>query len=147
VITSLTLDAAGLETWNLTLQARYVEVEQTESRIEEYQMDDADYAIIAYGTMARIAKTTVRIARAKGIKLGLLRPITVWPFPAKQVQAYVGRLKGLLTVELAYRQLFEDVRLTLCDKMPLGWYGRGGGVVPGPQELLAAFEDQFGKGR
>jgi Pyruvate:ferredoxin oxidoreductase and related 2-oxoacid:ferredoxin oxidoreductases, alpha subunit len=76
-----------------------------------------------------------------------LRPITVWPFPAKQIQAYVGKLKGTLTVELAYRQLFEDVQLTLCDKMPLGWYGRGGGVVPGPQEILAAFEEQFGKGR
>src|SRR5450759_2459307 len=147
IITSLTLDAAGLEQWNLKLQAKYAQVEQAESRIEEYQMDDADYAIIAYGTMARIAKTTVRMARDKGIKLGLLRPITVWPFPAKQMQTYVGKLKGTLTVELAYRQLFEDVRLALCDKMPLGWYGRGGGVVPGPQEILAAFEEQFGKGR
>jgi 2-oxoglutarate ferredoxin oxidoreductase subunit alpha len=63
------------------------------------------------------------------------------------MQTYVGKLKGTLTVELAYRQLFEDVQLTLCDKMPLGWYGRGGGVVPGPQEILAAFEEQFGKGR
>ncbi len=136
-----------MEKWNLNLQAKYAQVELAESRIEEYQMDDADYAIIAYGTMARIAKTTVRIARAKGIKLGLLRPITVWPFPAKQIQAYIGRLKGTLTVELAYRQLFEDVQLTLCGKVPLGWYGRGGGVVPGPQEILAAFEEQFGKGR
>ncbi|RIE17726.1 3-methyl-2-oxobutanoate dehydrogenase subunit VorB [Candidatus Cryosericum septentrionale] len=147
IITSLTLDAAGLEQWNLKLQAKYAQVELTESRIEEYQMDDADYAIIAYGTMARIAKTTIRIARAKGIKLGLLRPITVWPFPAKQIQTYVGKLKGTLTVELAYRQLFEDVQLALCGKIPLGWYGRGGGVVPGPQEILAAFEEQFGKGR
>jgi len=147
IITSLTLDAPGLEKWNLELQAKYAQVELTESRIEEYQMDDADYAIIAYGTMARISKTTVRLARAKGIKLGLLRPITVWPFPTKQIQAYAGKLKGALTVELAYRQLFEDVQLTLCDKMPLGWYGRGGGVVPGPQEILTAFEEQFGKGR
>ncbi|MFZ2412917.1 MAG: 3-methyl-2-oxobutanoate dehydrogenase subunit VorB [Candidatus Cryosericum sp.] len=147
IITSLTLDAVELEKWNLAHQAVYAEVEKVESRIEEYQMEDADYAIIAYGTMARIAKTTVRLARAKGIKLGLLRPITVWPFPARQMQAYVGRLKGALTVELAYRQLFEDVRLTLCDKMPLGWYGRGGGIVPGPQEVLTAFEEQFEKGR
>lgn len=147
IITSLTLDAASLEKWNLAHQAVYAEVEKSESRIEEYQMEDAEYAIIAYGTMARIAKTTVKLARAKGIKLGLLRPVTVWPFPTKQIQAYVGKLKGTLTVELAYKQLFEDVRLTLCDKMPLGWYGRTGGVVPGPQEVLQAFEQQFGKGR
>jgi 2-oxoglutarate ferredoxin oxidoreductase subunit alpha len=147
IITSLTLDAAGLEKWNLALQAKYAEVEAAESRLEEYLMDDADYAIIAYGIMARIAKTTVKLARDKGVRLGLLRPITVWPFPRKQIQSYAGRLKGSLTVELAYRQLFEDVQLTLCDRMPLGWYGRGGGVVPGPREILQAFEDQMLKGR
>jgi len=147
IITSLTLDAAGLEKWNLAHQTVYAEVERSESRIEEYQMEDAEYAIIAYGTMARIAKTTVKLARAKGIRLGLLRPITVWPFPNAQLRSYVGKLKGALTVELAYRQLFEDVQLALCDDMPLGWYGRSGGVVPGPQEVLQAFEQQFGKGR
>ncbi|HEY9093869.1 MAG TPA: 3-methyl-2-oxobutanoate dehydrogenase subunit VorB [Candidatus Cryosericum sp.] len=147
IISSLMMDTATLEKWNLELQAKYAQVTETETRIEEYEMADAEYAIVAYGTMARIAKTTVRTARAKGIKLGLLRPITVWPFPTKQLQKYVGQIKGALTVELAYRQLFEDVELALCGKVPLGWYGRGGGVVPGPQEILAAFEEQFGKGR
>ena len=122
-------------------------MEAHESRIEEYQIVDAEYAIIAYGTMARIAKTTVKLARSAGIRLGLLRPITVWPFPTTQLRECAERLKGALTVELAYRQLHEDVQLALCDRIPLGWYGRGGGVVPGPQEVLHAFEQQFTGGR
>jgi 2-oxoglutarate ferredoxin oxidoreductase subunit alpha len=138
IITSLAMDAAVAEQFNEKLQRKYQNIREQEVRCEKIQCDDAEYLLIAYGAMSRICEETVDNARAEGIRLGLLRPITLFPFPTKQIAAMTPQLKGILSVELSAGQMVEDVRLAVGDKTPVVHFGRLGGIVPAPDEALAA---------
>ena len=135
VITSLYLGAANLEKVNLELQSTLEKIKANEVRYETFMADDAEVLIASYGTAARIAKTAIRQAREMGIKAGLFRPITVFPFPYDELgEAAQGR--RLLVVELNAGQMLEDVRLAVQDKVPVTFYGKMGGVVPLPEDIL-----------
>ncbi len=140
VITSLELDSAIMEERNLNLQRKYREIEKNEVRFEEIMCEDAEYILIAFGSSARICQKTIELARAKGIKLGLFRPITLFPFPTQQIKAFADRVKGLLTVELNAGQMVEDVRLAVNGKVDVQHYGRMGGIVPTAEEILEVTE-------
>ena len=143
IVTSLDLIPERLENHNKKLQAKYKEIEENEVLYEEIQVEDADYVLIAYGTSARISQKTVMLAREKGIKLGLLRPITVWPFPKAQIREYANTKKGLMVVEMSEGQMIEDIQLYSQGKIPAVHFGRSGGVIPTPDEVLIAFEKHF----
>ena len=132
IITSLELDPAEMEKRNIHLQAKYAEIEANEVRYEEINCEDAEYLIVAFGSCARIAQKTMELARAEGIKVGLLRPITLWPFPSKAIAERAKQVKGILTVELNAGQMVEDVRLAVECKVPVEHFGRLGGIVPDP---------------
>jgi 2-oxoglutarate ferredoxin oxidoreductase subunit alpha len=143
IITSLELDSAAMEKNNERFQAKYREVEATEVRYEEVKCDDADYLLVAFGSAARICMKTIDLARKEGIKVGLLRPITLWPFPTKVLHSYGGKVKGMLTVELNAGQMVEDVRLAVNGQIPVSHYGRLGGIVPTPDGVLAALKEKM----
>jgi len=143
IITSLELDSAAMEKNNERFQAKYREVEATEVRYEEVKCDDADYLLVAFGSAARICMKTIDLARKEGIKVGLLRPITLWPFPTKVLHSYGGKVKGILTVELNAGQMVEDVRLAVNGQIPVSHYGRLGGIVPTPDGVLAALKEKM----
>lgn len=140
IITSLFIQPEKMEQVNLTLMAKYAEVEKNEVRYEEIMTDDADYLIVAYGLSARISHKVVQLAREKGLKIGLLRPITLWPFPSKVLFDLADRVKGMLVVELNAGQMIEDVRLAVNGKVKVGHYGRMGGIIPSPEEVEENFE-------
>jgi 2-oxoglutarate ferredoxin oxidoreductase subunit alpha len=139
VVTSLYLGAQNMERINLELQATIAEIEANEVRYETFMTDDAEVLIASYGTAARIAKTAIRQAREKGIRAGLFRPITVFPFPYDALRE-AARGKQLLVVELNAGQMLEDVRLAVYDEVPITFYGKMGGVVPLPEDILAEVE-------
>ena len=143
VITSLALQAEEMEEINLRLQARYREIEKTEVLCEEINCEDADYIIVAFGTTARVCQKTMEIARAEGLKVGLIRPITLYPFPKDILKHYASKVKGMLTVEMNAGQMVEDVRLSTCGKIPVEFYGRMGGIVPSPDEVLNALKSKL----
>lgn len=145
VITSLALLAEEMEEINLRLQARYREIEKSEVLYEDFMCDDADYIIVAFGTTARVCQKVVELARAEGIKAGLLRPITLYPFPTVVLKDYAAKVKGMLTVEMSAGQMVEDVRLSTCGKIPVEFYGRMGGIVPSPDEVLNALKTKLVK--
>ncbi|MCD6540684.1 3-methyl-2-oxobutanoate dehydrogenase subunit VorB [Candidatus Bipolaricaulota bacterium] len=136
VITSFDLEPEGLKEMSLALQETYREIERNEVRWEEVETEDAELLIVAYGTMGRIAKTVVRLARQEGIKVGLLRPITLWPFPYEPVRELAERVRTVLTVELSAGQMWEDVRLAVEGRAETPFYGELGGVVPSPKRIL-----------
>ena len=137
VILSFDLDPEVLKRMNLALQKRYRQIEAKEVRYEEAATEDADILIAAYGTVARIAKSVVRMARAEGIKLGLFRPITLWPFPYQPLKELADRVKTVLTVEMSAGQMWEDVRLAVAERANTPFYGEMGGVVPTPRRILS----------
>ncbi|HEU5298191.1 MAG TPA: 3-methyl-2-oxobutanoate dehydrogenase subunit VorB [bacterium] len=139
LINSIYLEPDALEAHNRRLQEKYTRM-RAEVRWEAYRMDDAVVAIAAYGLVARIARTTVDRARAKGLRAGLLRPITVYPFPSEPFAAAASQVAGILTVEMSAGQMVEDVRLAVEGRGPVGFYGRLGGVIPTPPEILAQLE-------
>ncbi|MDK2979243.1 MAG: 2-oxoglutarate/2-oxoacid ferredoxin oxidoreductase subunit alpha, partial [Bacteroidales bacterium] len=132
IITSLELDPVKQEQFNLKLQAKYKEMEEKEVRFEEIQTEDAEYLFVAYGTSSRICEKSVQLARKKGIKVGLLRPITLFPFPKKRLLELAGKVKGMLSVEMSTGQMVEDVKLAVEHKVPVIHYGRMGGIIPSP---------------
>jgi len=140
VITSLELDAAIMEQRNLKFQAKFREIEAHEVRYEEIACEDAEYLLVAFGSSARICQKTVEMAREEGIKVGLLRPITLWPFPTEPINAFADKVKGMLTVELNAGQMVEDVRLAVNGKIKVEHFGRLGGIVPTPDEVLEALK-------
>ncbi len=142
-ISSLALNASDLEKLNMKLQAKYRQIEANEVRFEKIGCDDADYLLVAFGSSARICEATVELARAKGIRLGLLRPITLYPFPTKAIREMVPQLKGILSVELSSGQMVEDIRLAAQGAIPVEYYGKMGGVVFAPEEVLDAFQQTF----
>ncbi|MDR1980283.1 MAG: 3-methyl-2-oxobutanoate dehydrogenase subunit VorB [Tannerellaceae bacterium] len=143
IITSLELDPSIMEENNNRFQAKYRRVEEREVRYEEICCSDAEYLLVAFGSSARICQKAVEIARAEGIKLGLLRPITLWPFPTKALAGYAGRVKGMLSVELNAGQMLEDVRLAVNGRVKVEHFGRLGGIVFTPDEILVAFKEKI----
>lgn len=140
IITSLELDPSVMEDINIRLQKKYTEIEANEVRYEEFMLEDAEYAIVAFGSAARIAKKAIEMARAEGIKVGLLRPITLWPFPTKQVASLGKKVKGILSLEINAGQMVEDIRLAVECKIPVSHYGRLGGIIPAPDEVVDALK-------
>ena len=143
IITSLELDSAKMEKFNQKLIKKYEEIEEKEVRFEEIQCEDAEYILVAYGTSSRICEKTVELARKEGIKIGLLRPITLFPFPKKKLAELGDRVKGFLTVEMSAGQMVEDVRLAVKGKAPVEYYGRMGGIVPSPEEIVDAVKQKL----
>jgi 2-oxoglutarate ferredoxin oxidoreductase subunit alpha len=143
IITSLELDSVVMEKNNERIQAKYREVEAAEVRYEEVRCEDADYLLVAFGSSARICLKAIDLARQEGLKVGLLRPITLWPFPAKVLHAHAARVKGMLTVEMNAGQMVEDVRMAVNGQIPVAHYGRMGGIVPTPDEVLAALKEKI----
>ncbi len=136
VLTSIYLDPVEEEVTNLRLLERWRQIESKEVRYKEYFLDDAEYVIVGFGTAGRVALSAVRAARAKGIRIGLLRPITISPFPKKVLEELIPRIGGILVVEMNTGQMLEDVRLAVQGRVPVEFYGRLGGVVPFPDEIL-----------
>ena len=144
VITSLDLDPYRQERHNHHLQAKYREIEENEVRYEMLQCEDAEYVIVAYGSSARISQKTIQLAREEGIKVGLLRPITLWPFPKKPIIELMEKgVKGFLSVEMSAGQMVEDVHLTVKGKCKVEHFGRYGGVIHSPEEVLEALKEKI----
>ncbi|MCB0806350.1 MAG: 3-methyl-2-oxobutanoate dehydrogenase subunit VorB [Bacteroidales bacterium] len=146
IITSLDLDPARQERHNEALQRKYKEVEEKEVRYEKINCDDADYIFVAYGTSARICQKSMQLAREKGIKVGLFRPITLFPFPKKELHEMAGQVKGILSVEMSAGQMIEDILLAVEGKVKVEHYGRMGGIIPAPGEVVDALEQKIVKG-
>ena len=143
VVTSLELQSEAMEKINLRLQAKYKAMEENEVRYEALACDDADYVIVAFGSSARICSATVEMARAEGIRLGMLRPITLYPVPTRPIAELAARVKGFLSVELNAGQMVEDVRLAVNGAVPVEHYGRQGGMIYSPDEVLAALKEKL----
>ena len=140
IITSLHIQTEKMEQINLHLQEKYREILEKEVRFEEIETDDADYVLVAYGLAARVAHRAVEIARERGIRAGLLRPKTLWPFPTDKLQELAQRTMGVLVVEMNSGQMVEDVRLGVEGRVPVKSYGRMGGIIPSPDEVVEALE-------
>lgn len=138
VITSLEMDSSIMEKNNLRLQAKYQRMKEEDIRFETIDCEDADYVMVAFGCAARICQKTVQLARAKGIKAGLLRPITLFPFPEKAIAELAPRVKGFLTVEFNAGQMVNDVRLAVNGRSKVEYFGRMGGILPSPDEVEKA---------
>jgi 2-oxoglutarate ferredoxin oxidoreductase subunit alpha len=145
IVNSLYLDPAVLEEHNHHLFRKYAEVERKEVRCEVYRMDDAEYAIAAYGTTARIAKTAIQRLRAEGLKVGLIRPITLWPFPYAVFREWGPKIRFVLDVEMSMGQMIQDVRIGVGEQVPVHFYGRVGGMVPTPGEIVARIRELAGQ--
>ena len=143
VVTSLELQPQEMEKKNLHLQAKYKEMAEQEVRFEEYNCEGADYLIVAFGSAARISQKAIAIGREKGMRIGLLRPITLWPFPSEEIHRLAKGKKGVLTVEINAGQMVFDVRAAVAGEAPVGHYGRLGGIVPSPDEIIEALKTQF----
>jgi 2-oxoglutarate ferredoxin oxidoreductase subunit alpha len=144
VITSLQLDPEKMELINRHLQEKYNTIGANETRWSEVETEDADLLLVAFGLAARIAQGAVEMARAKGLRVGLFRPKTLYPFPSAPLSAIAGRAQGIMVVEMNAGQMVEDVRLAVNGRIPVGFYGRMGGVIPTPDEVLRAFEQYIG---
>ncbi len=144
-ITSLHIKPEMLEKHNEKLIAKYEEVKKNEVRFEQIHTDDAEYLMVAYGLCARICHKAVDMAREKGIKVGLLRPITLFPFPTEKLNKLAEKMKLMLTVELNSGQMVEDVRLSVDGKVPVEFYGRLGGMLPNPDEIVDKLENLIKK--
>ena len=136
IVNSLYLKPEELEAKNFERFARYKIVEENEPMWEEFMMEDADICIIAYGIASRVAKNAVVAARAEGIKAGLIRPITLWPFPKAPIAAAADKVKGFISVEMSMGQMIEDVRLSSGCKKPVALCNRVGGMIVSPEEVL-----------
>ena len=136
IITSLQLESEDMEKVNLELQEKFRRIEANEVRFETTMTDDADVLLVAYGLGARIAQKAVELARAEGIRAGLLRPITLWPYPYNAVRALAEQVNRMLVVEMNAGQMLEDVRLGVEGRVPVSFYGRMGGIIPAPEEVL-----------
>ena len=142
IITSLELKPEVMEQRNLHLQAKYNEIKEKEVRYETMQMEDADYMIVAFGSAARLAEKAIEIAREEGIKVGLFRPITLWPFPEKQIAEMARKTNGVLVVEINAGQMVDDVRLAVNGEERVEHFGRLGGIVPEPEEIVNVLKEK-----
>ncbi len=140
IVNSLYLQPDELEQINFKRYERYAVVEEKETRYESYLMDDAEICIVAFGIAARVSKNAINTAREKGIKVGLIRPITLWPFPSAPIRAAAEKCHDFISVELSMGQMIEDVRLAVEGKAPVTLCNRTGGMIPSPEQVLQAIE-------
>ena len=140
VITSLAMESDVHEKFNQKLGAKYAEIRENEVRYETYMTDDAEYIFVAFGCSSRICEAVVDLLREEGIKAGLLRPITLFPFPVKELAAFSEKVKSMMSIELNMGQMVEDVKLAVNGKCPVGFYGRQGGNIFTPEEIVAEFK-------
>ncbi len=136
ILSSIYIDPPAEEVTNFRLAKRWQEVQADEVRYKEYYLDDAEFVVVGFGTAGRVALSAVRAARAEGIKVGLLRPVTVSPYPYQVIDQLAGRVSAFLVTEMNMGQMLEDVRLAVRGRVPVEFYGRTGGVVPFPDEIL-----------
>lgn len=144
IINSLYLEASLLEEHNLDLQAKYDKIKENEVRVESDGIEDADVVIAAYGTSARIAKTAVDNLRKDGYKVGLIRPITLWPFPYDEFDKISDDCKKIINFEMNHGQMYDDVRIAIKNRVPVEHFCRTGGVVPTPSEVVARVKEVLG---
>ena len=143
ILTSLHIEPEKMEMINLHLQKKYKEIEKNEVRYEEVNCKDAEYLIVGYGLVARICQKAALLARERGIKVGVLRPITLFPFPYDAISKMTKQVKSILDVEMNSGQMIEDVKLGVNGKIPVEFYGRMGGIVPTPEEILVNLEEKL----
>ena len=144
IINSLYIAAEALEEHNKKLQKKYKAMAENEVRVESYNIEDADVVIAAYGTTARIAKTAIDKLEKEGYKVGLIRPITLWPYPSDEFNKINPDCKGILTVEMNNGQMIDDVRIAVAGKFPVSFYGRTGGMIPTPDEIIENVKKIYG---
>jgi 2-oxoglutarate ferredoxin oxidoreductase subunit alpha len=140
IITSIYLQPEVLHRFNEHLQRKQREIERNEVRYREFMLEDAEFAVVAFGTAARVAQTAVKWARAQGIRVGVFRPVSLYPFPYDRLREVAGHLRAILDVEMSSGQMIEDVRLAVGDHLPVSFYGRMGGLVPFPDDILPEIE-------
>ena len=145
IVTSLFIKPEDMEKHNLKLVAKFDEIRNNEVRCEEINMEDAEYAFVAYGLSSRICLKAMDLARSKGIKVGLFRPITLFPYPYKRLSEIAPKLKMILTVELNSGQMVEDVELGVKGKVKVAFYGRMGGILPTPEEVVENLDREIGR--
>jgi len=138
IISSIHLDPNALEAHNLKLEKKYKEAAKNEVRYEMFHTDDAETVIVAYGSTARIARSTIETLRAQGVKVGMIRPISLWPYPYKAFDALPKTVKKILVAEMSLGQMIDDVRIGVKGRWPIAFYGRAGGIVIAPEELTDA---------
>jgi len=143
IITSLDLNPVKQEIINRNLQKKFNHIAETEVRFERFMCDDAEYLFVAYGSSARVCQKAVQLGRERGIKVGLLRPITLFPFPTEELAKLSKQVKGMLSVEMSAGQMVEDVRLSVNGAVPVEHYGRLGGIIPAPDEVIHVLENDF----
>lgn len=146
VITSLEMDSDIMEANNRRFQEKYRKMEEEETRYELIQCDDAEFIIVAFGSSSRVCQKSVELARAKGLKVGLLRPITLYPFPNAIIKELARKAKGFLSVEMSAGQMVEDIKLAVYEagsNARVNYFGRTGGIIPTPTEVVEALEDKF----
>lgn len=143
IITSLDLDSAKQEEFNIKLIKKYEEVKKNEIRFEKINCDDAEYIMVAYGSSSRLCMKAMDLLRAKGVKVGILRLITLFPFPTDELFKLADQVKGFLVVEMSAGQMIEDVQLAVQFKKPVKHFGRLGGVIPSPEEIVEALEQKI----
>lgn len=136
IITSLELDPHIMEDHNVHLQKKYAEIRAKEVRYEEYMTEDADILIVAFGSASRLAQKAIELCRQEGLRVGMLRPITLWPFPTEAIRETSTRVKAILSLEINAGQMVEDIRLAVEGRCPVHHYGRMGGIVPTPEEIV-----------
>ncbi len=144
IVNSLYLQAEELERLNKERFARYEIIKEKEQMAEEFMMDDAEVVVVAYGASSRVAKSAVKSARAQGLKVGCIRPITLWPFPTQAITRACKTAKNFLVVEMSLGQMVDDVRLAVDGKVPVHFFGHTGGVIPTPSEILEEIKKQVG---
>lgn len=144
IINSLYLAAEELEKHNIKLDKKYKVMEANEVRYETYKMEDAEVVMVAYGTTARIAKNAIDTLEKEGIKVGLIRPITLWPFPYKAFKEVPATTKALLSVEMSMGQMVDDIKIGIEGRLPVEFYGRSGGMIPTPEAIVDKVKDILG---
>ena len=144
IINSLYLAAEELEEHNIRLQAKYKEITENEVKVESYNIEDADVVIAAYGTTSRIAKTAIAELEKEGYKVGLIRPITLWPYPYDEFNKINDKCKGILTVEMNTGQMVDDVKIAVNGRFPVHFFGRTGGMIPTPNQIIKLVKEIYG---
>ncbi len=141
VVNSLYLDPVELEAHNIHLHQKYELIKKEEVRVETIDLEDADYVIVAYGTMSRICRSAIDMLRDQGIKVGMIRPITLWPYPKQAFNQIAKNTKGILCAEMSMGQMLDDVLIANKNRYPVAFFGRTGGMVPEPEEIVEAILD------
>jgi 2-oxoglutarate ferredoxin oxidoreductase subunit alpha len=141
ILSSIYLEPPALERTNLRIQERWLQVQANEVRYKEYFLDDAEFVVVGFGSAGRVCLSAVRAARAAGLKVGLLRPITLSPFPEEFVYELSKRVQAMLVVEMNTGQMLDDVRMAVRQAIPVEFFGRLGGLVPFPDEVLTEIQN------